>query len=123
MSQSVPHERRKYPRFGAAGRLTGHLLDQDLPVRVRDVGFGGFSIEIMTPLPTGVEHQVRFVSRDDWSTVLPARISNCRPSCAEDGSPLFVAGFAFSSEDTPETRRIIEILIEKITSVQLYGEH
>ena len=121
MSEPPVPERRRFPRFGAADRLAGNLLDQDLPVRVRDIGLGGFSIETMTPLETGVEHRVRFVSRDDWSTVLPARIANCRPSCADDGSPLFVAGFAFLADDKPETKRTIQILIEKVTSVQLYG--
>jgi len=61
------------------------------------------------------------VSHDDWSTVLPARIANCRPSCAEDGSPLYVAGFAFSAEDKPETKQTVQILIEKVTSVRLYS--
>ena len=121
MSETSDSERRRHPRFGAAGRLAGHLLDHDLPVRVRDIGLGGFSIETMAPLEPGVEHRVRFVSRDDWSTVLAARISNCRPSCAEDGSPLYVAGFAFLADDRPETKRTVQILIEKVTSVQLYG--
>jgi len=119
---SVAEERRRYPRFGAADKLAGHLLDQDLPVRVRDIGLGGFSIETMEPLPEGVEHRVRFVSRDDWSTVLPARIANCRPSCAADGSPLYVAGFSFTGDERPETRRTVQILIEKVTSVRLYED-
>src|SRR5262245_10322149 len=118
MSQTP--ERRRYPRFAAAEKLAGHLLDSDLPVRVRDIGLGGFSIETMEPLEAGTEHRVRFVSRDDWSTVLAARIANTRPSCAEDGSPLFVSGFAFNNEDRPETRQTVQILIEKVTSVRLY---
>lgn len=114
-------DRRRYPRFAALEKLAGHLIDQDLPVRVRDIGLGGFSIETMEPMETGTEHRVRFVARDDWSTVLPARIANCRPSCADDGSPLFVSGLAFT-EDKPETKQTVQILIEKVTSVRLY-EH
>jgi hypothetical protein len=122
VSDSVAAERRRYPRFGAGDRLAAHLLDADLPVRVRDIGLGGFSIETMTPLEPGIEHRVRFVSRDDWSTVLPARISNSRPSCGDDGAPLFVAGFSFSGDEKAETRRTVQILIEKVTSVRLYGD-
>jgi hypothetical protein len=122
VSQPLVPERRRHPRFGAAGRLAAHLLETDLPVRVRDIGFGGFSVETMTPLPEGVEHRVRFVSEDDWSTVLPARTANSRPSCAEDGSPLFVAGFAFSGDEQPDTRRTVQLLIDKVTSVRLYGD-
>ena len=118
MSQSS--ERRRYPRFAASEKLAGHLLDSDLPVRVRDIGLGGFSIETMEPLEAGTEHRVRFVSRDDWSTVLPATIANTRPSCADDGSPLFVSGFAFAADHSQETKQTVQILIEKVTSVRLY---
>jgi hypothetical protein len=75
----------------------------------------------MTPLPVGSEHRVRFISQDDWSTVLLARLANCRPSCAEDGSPLYVAGFAFANDDSPETKRTVAVLLEKVTVVNLYG--
>ena len=121
MAETAISERRRFPRFGAAGKLAALLLDQDLPVRVRDIGMGGFSIETMTPLEPGVEHRVRFISRDDWSTTLPAIIANSRPSCTDDGSPIYVSGFSFSGPDTPEVMRTVQILIEKVTSVQLYG--
>lgn len=91
-----------------------------MPVRVRDIGLGGFSIETMTPLEPGGEHLIRFVSADEWSAVLTALVSNCRPSCGEDGSPLYVAGLSFMPDDRPDTRRTVETLIEKVTSVQLY---
>ena len=113
-------ERRRHPRFPAAGRLAGHLIDRNLPVRVRDIGLGGFSIETMEPLETGGEHQVRFVSFDDFSATLPAMVANCRPSCADDGSPLFVSGCAFLPTDVPGTRRQVETLIEKAIAVKLY---
>lgn len=115
-------ERRKHPRFLAAGRLAGYLLEHDLPVRVRDIGLGGFSIETMTPLEPGAAHSVRFISRDDWTATLPALVANCRPSCADDGSPRFVSGFAFLPDDAPDTRRTVETLIEKVTSVGLFGQ-
>ena len=115
-------ERRKHPRFAAAGRLAGHLVERNLPVRVRDIGLGGFSVETMEPLPAGGEHKVRFISHDDWSTILPAKLANCRPSCADDGSPLFVSGFAFLNDETPETKRTVAVLLEKVTVVDLYGQ-
>ena len=90
-------------------------------MRVRDIGLGGFSVETMTPMEAGGDHRVRFISHDDWSTTLTARLANCRPSCAEDGSPLFVSGFAFL-DDQPETRRTVAVLVEKVTVVGLFGE-
>ena len=121
MPQPASHERRRHPRFAAAGRLAGHLLDQDLPVRVRDIGLGGFSIETMRPMPEGGAHRVRFVAVDDWSAELPAMVANCRPSCASDGTPLFVCGLSFLPDDAPNTRQVVETLIEKATRVDLYG--
>ncbi len=95
-------------------------MDRDLPVRIRDIGLGGFSIETMEPLETGGEHRVRFVCFDEYSVTLPALVANCRPSCADDGSPLFVSGFAFLPTDAPDTRKNVETLIEKATTVNLY---
>ena len=89
-------------------------------MRVRDIGLGGFSIETVTPLETGGEHQIRFSATDAWSAVITALVANCRPSCADDGSPLFVSGLSFLPDDRPDSRRTVEILIEKVTSVQLY---
>lgn len=117
-----PQERRRHPRFAVHEKLVGRLLDQDLPVRVRDIGLGGCSLETATPLAEGIEHEVRFDSGDRWSTVLRARVANSRPSCADDGSPLFVAGCAFSAADQPETRQVVQTLIEKVTSVRLYDQ-
>ena len=97
-------------------------MDRDLPVRIRDIGLGGFSIETMQPLEAGGEHRVRFVSADEFSATLPALVANCRPSCADDGSPLYVSGCAFLPTDAPDTRRTVETLIEKATAVKLY-EH
>ena len=91
-------------------------------MRVRDIGPGGFSVETMSPLPAGGEHRVRFISQDDWSTILPAKLANCRPSCAEDGSPLYVAGFSFIDDEAPETRQTVAVLVEKVTLVNLYGQ-
>jgi len=115
-------ERRRTPRFEALGRVVGHLIREDLPVRVRDVGLGGFSVETMEPMETGAEHLVRFVAEDDWSATLAARSAHCHPSCADDGSPLFVTGFAFVEAHKPDTRRTVETLVEKVTSVRLYGD-
>ncbi len=114
----TPPTRRKSPRYDTLGRIVGHLAGVDLPVRVREVGFGGFSVETMEPLPTGVTHVVRFTARDDWSVALSARAIHCRPSCAPDGSPRFATGFAFEAE--PNSEAAVKRMIEKITSVTLF---
>jgi hypothetical protein len=115
-------ERRRSPRFEVLGRVLGTLVSVDLPVRVRDVGLGGFSVETVEPLDTGVVHPVRFTAMDDWSAVLPATSLHCRPSVAPDGTPRYVTGFAFATQEAAGAARTIHDLITKVTSVRLFEE-
>jgi hypothetical protein len=113
-------DRRRYPRFETMGRVVGTLLSVDLPVRVRDVGFGGFAIETVEPVVPGQIHRVRLTTADDWSTVVEARSLHCRPSCAADGTPRYVTGFALVTPEAPDTQRGVARIIESITSLQMY---
>ena len=110
-------ERRAYARFPAAGRLVGTLISQQLPVRVRDVSAGGFSIETMDPHETGHTEAVRFISADDWTAVLEARSLYCRPGVSNSGLPLFVTGFAFVQAGLEH--HTVATLLEKVTKVRL----
>ncbi len=114
----TPPNRRHSPRFDTLGRIVGHLAAVDLPVRVREIGFGGFSVETVEPLPADTPHRVRFTARDDWSIELDARAVHCRPSCATDGSPRFATGFCFVSHQ--ESAAAVRQMIAKITSVDLF---
>jgi hypothetical protein len=116
--QSDDSERRRHPRFPAHERLVGHLTSPRLPVRVRDVGLGGFSVETVDPIETGVVQTVRFTTVDDWSALLPARSLHCRPSVASDGSPRYATGFAFVDE--AKSLRTVQHLIEQVTSLKMY---
>lgn len=115
-------DRRQARRFDALGRLLGTLMPADLPVRVRDVGLGGFSVETVEPLEAGDVHAVRFTAIDDWTAVLPAQILHCHPSVAADGSPRYVTGFAFVTEQLRDTATIIRDLVTKVTSAHLYDD-
>jgi len=126
--QSNPHapgrargdERRRHTRFLASGRVVGTLVSRDLPVRVRDVSAGGFSVETMEPVEIGATESVRFTAVDDWTDTVPARSLHCRPSVSANGLPLYVTGFEFSNPDAVEST--IAVLLEKVTSVRLDGE-
>jgi hypothetical protein len=111
-------ERRRHQRFPAHERVVGHLTSPRLPVRVRDVGIGGFSVETVEPLDIGVTQTVRFTTVDDWSALLPARSLHCRPSVAADGTPRYATGFAFIDE--AKSLRTVQHLIEQVTSMKLF---
>ena len=113
-------DRRRFPRFETMGRVVGTLMAIDLPVRVRDVGFGGFAIETVDPVVPGETHRVRLTTSDDWSIIVDAQSLHCRPSCAADGSPRYVTGFALLTPESPDTQRGIARVIESITSLQMY---
>ena len=113
-------ERRRSPRFEALDKLLGILVPYDLPVRIRDVGFGGFSVETVEPLTTGARGPVRFMSPDNWTTELTAESLYCRPSIAADGTPRYVTGFQFINEQAADVRARISELIAKVTSVRLF---
>lgn len=111
-------ERRSTPRFPAQDALVGYLTSEDLPVRIRDLGLGGFSIETIEPLEAGIVHDVRFIANDDWTTTLKARAVYCKPSVATDGLPRFATGFSFI--DAAASRPSVESLLERVTKVHLY---
>jgi hypothetical protein len=123
VTTTTPHvtvNRRRSPRYEVRDRVVGCLQREQLPVRVRDVGLGGFAIETVEPLPIGAAHHVRFTTPDDWSAVLSAIAVNSRPSCGADGSPRYVTGFAFTPAQNGQTERLIQRLIEKVTAVRLF---
>ena len=122
--QSATHqpERRKSPRLPVRGRLLATLLDADRPVRIREIGFGGFATETVEPLPTRVMHDVRFTAHDDNSAIIRALALHSWPSCASDGTPCFVTGFEFKPEQPAEAEQAVKMLIEKVTSIGLYAK-
>ena len=113
-------DRRRHSRFLASDRLVGTLVSTDRPVRIRDVGAGGFSAETVEPVPTGRTERVRLIASDDWSAVLEATSLYCHPTVSPSGLPRFVTGFAFAESD--EIRRAVATLLEKVTSVAFEAE-
>lgn len=115
-------DRRKSPRLPVRGRLLACLVETDHPLRLREIGFGGFATETVEPLPLSVMHQVQFMSKDDKSAVLRALSLHSWPSCLSDGTPCFVTGFEFRPDEPTEAQQIVKMLIEKVTAPGLYTE-
>jgi hypothetical protein len=72
-------------------------------VRVREIGFGGFSIEAAMPLPAGAEQDFRFTLRNGGTVAVRARVVHCRAE-QRDGRTIHIVGLAFADE-LPERRR------------------
>jgi hypothetical protein len=117
MDHVTPPNRRQAPRFDTLGRIVGHLIGTDLPVRVREISFGGFSIETMGPIAEGAVQRIRFTASDDWTVEIDARSVHSRPSCARDGSPRFATGFSFLAPHQSEAA--VQRMLATITSVDV----
>ena len=115
-------DRRKSPRLPVRGRLLACLVESDRPLRIREIGFGGFATETVEPLPLSVMHQVQFMAQDDKYAVLRAQSLHSWPSCLSDGTPCFVTGFAFVPDEPGEAQQIVKMLIEKVTATGLYSD-
>ena len=113
-------ERRAFPRFRVKDRILGTVIDLDWPMRLRDIGFGGFAAETVDPLPLGGEHTIRLTAENDQGVTLKARALHHWPSCLDDGTPCYVTGFAFI-DNTPDHRAAIERMIGLVTSTALFG--
>lgn len=118
-AHATPHvtiNRRRSARYEVRERLVAYLLKEQLPVRVRDLGMGGFAIETFEPLPVDRTYHVRFTASDNTCAVLPAQALHCRPSCIADGTPCYVTGFTFSASQIGQADRVIRRLIDKVTA-------
>ena len=113
-------ERRKSPRLPVHGRLLACLVESDHPLRIREIGFGGFATESVDPLPLSVMHHVQFTAQDDKSAVLRALSLHSWPSCLSDGTPCYVTGFEFRPDEPAEEQKLVKMLIEKITAPGVY---
>jgi hypothetical protein len=109
------HERRRSPRLQILGELHGHLVAVGLEMIIRDVSFGGLSVDSQLPFPVGVVHRFR-LSVGDRSLTVSARVVHSRQIDVADGPPRFRTGLEFVT-DTPEARQAVEAIIDRMTSV------
>ena len=95
-------ERRRSPRVTASDH-------PDLPPGLIDIGLGGLSIEVASPLAPGTVHDIGLALRNGPEVVLRMRVaySRCTPV---DGRDVFVTGLAFLADVThqssPHTLRL-----------------
>jgi len=107
-------ERRRTPRIQVVGRLHGRSVALGLPVRIREVGFGGFSLESALPFPKGAEHLFRF-TLDDGTVVEVQATSIHTMRVTTPGGLSHLSGFAFSHPD--RSRAAIDRLMDAVTGV------
>jgi hypothetical protein len=111
-AQPVP-DRRRGSRIEVLGQLDGHVVAMRLPIVVRDVGSGGFSIETPVPFPIGSVQTFRFTSAQGREFTVAARSVRSSASPTAGGTLSHLTGFAFECDEASgrdEIERIVESL-------------
>ncbi len=110
----MPSDRRRSPRIELLGRLHGHSVSLDLPVRVREISLGGMAIETGLAFPIGAVHAFRLTLGDDSTVELTGRVMHCREAAADDGGLTYVIGVQFVEDEPPESATSIGDLIDRV---------
>jgi hypothetical protein len=109
-------ERRTTPRLEVLGQLHGHLVSLSVPLVVRDLSAGGFSVESVVPFPPGARHQFRFNTAAGADIVIEAVVVHSRPVAPLGGVTRYATGFAFC-HDSEDTAHAVDELLGAVTSV------
>ena len=104
------------PRIEVMGQLHGQLVPMNVPLDVRDLSNGGFAVESSVDFPVGAVHRFRFITQNGIEVLIRANARHCRSVESADGSPRFLAGFAFIMDANGETEAAVEILLRAAAS-------
>jgi hypothetical protein len=105
-------ERRQSPRLEVLGTLHGQIVPLRIAITVREIGFGGFSIETVFPLPVEATHDFRFTLRSGSTVTVRGRVMHCREE-ARGSTPIYVAGLQFV-DALPARRRKAHTLVNEV---------
>jgi hypothetical protein len=110
-------DRRRSPRVEIFGRLHGHLVALDVPVKVTGVSLGGLSFESSVDFPIGAVHEFRLALNEVASVRLKGRIVHCRLVSMDKGEPQFATGVEFHDEHAESNLDGIRDLIERVRTI------
>jgi hypothetical protein len=107
-------ELRRSRRLDIGKLVAGELVPSGAPIKIRDIGFGGFAIESTFPLEVGSVLAFRFTTSKDGSAfVLRASVVHSREVFSPLGSVVHVSGLEFADKQTPTDEKA-EVLIDKV---------
>jgi hypothetical protein len=96
------------------GTLHGQIVPLRIAITVREIGFGGFSIETVFPLPVDAVHDFRFTLRNGSTVTVRARVMHCREE-VRDTATIYIAGLQFA-DSLPARRRKAQALVTEVES-------
>ena len=108
-------DRRQTPRVAVGPEIQAGLVTLGEAVKMVEMGFGGFSALLATPLPIGSQHEFRFRAPSGLAVTLSTTIRYCLRINAP-AATRFLVGVEFDRQDRPEVRRTIDRLVDHATA-------
>lgn len=113
MSTSRWTELRRSRRLDVGELVAGQIVPSGAPIKIRDIGFGGFAIETSSPVDVGSILYFRLTSKDGSSFVLRAGVVHSRQVSTPPGPVVYVIGLEFADKQTATGQRA-DVLIDKV---------
>ena len=113
----MPVERRHAPRLEVLEQLHGQLVSVKVPLVVREMGAGGFSVESTVPFPPGARHRFRFTLAGGGKVIVEADGVHMRSMSQTGGTDRDISGFAFCRDGHPESARAVRTLLDAVSSI------
>jgi len=113
-------ERRRTERHPVAEGVTAQIAGLETPVKLVNIGVGGFAIASGQMLPAAARLEVRFAAVDgQWTTTLNVRVAYSVSQPVQDGEyrGKYITGFAFVDADIPAVKRQIREFIAQVALV------
>lgn len=108
-------DRRRSTRIELLGKLHGHTVSLELPVRVIQISLGGMAIETHVPFPVGAVHAFRLTLGDDSTTEIVGRVMHCRDTAPAGAEPLYVTGIQFVDDDPDNPNAGVGDIIDRVS--------
>jgi len=108
-------ERRGAPRLQVLGWIQGRLVSVPLPVELRDMGPGGFSVESALPFPQGARRLFLLTTAGGLQVLIEGAVAHCRPD--NRGDLRYVTGFKFMRSRLTDTDADIGILLDALSGL------
>lgn len=107
-------ERRRGRRVEVLGQLHGRVVALKVPIAVRNLSTGGFSIEAPLAFPRHAIHTFRFTTAEGHEVVIDAESIRCIRASRQDADPVYVTGFEFVGSGEA-SRGQIDSLVESMS--------
>jgi hypothetical protein len=104
---------RRSRRLDVGSLVGGRLVPSGAPIKIRDIGFGGFAIETSSPVLVGSILDLRLTSKDGSSFLLKAAVVHTREVSGTVDPVVYVSGLEFA-DTKASTEQRADVLIDKV---------